>query len=66
MVKDKEIPFGSTEWCNKAFIENLRDQFAMAALQGLLFDTAYDSDIRELTTKEAYLIADAMLKAREQ
>lgn len=42
----------------------LRDQFAMAALTGLLSALAYKSDAN-FVAKEAYIAADAMLKARE-
>lgn len=42
----------------------LRDYFAAAALQGMLTNRDYYSDI-ERFTKEAYEAADAMLKQRE-
>ena len=43
----------------------LRDQFAMAALTGLLMQTekAHPSSV---FAREAYICADAMMKAREQ
>lgn len=43
---------------------HLRDQFAMAALTGLLGALAYKSDANFIA-KEAYIAADAMLEARE-
>ena len=45
----------------------LRDQFAMAALQGMLasVDPEASVAVSHNTTKEAYLWADAMLEARQ-
>ena len=45
----------------------LRDQFAMAALQGMLasVDPEASVAVSHNTTKEAYLWADAMLEARK-
>ncbi len=44
----------------------LRDQFAMAALTGYLASMPEDANMRsELIARAAYLLADAMLKARE-
>lgn len=46
----------------------LRDYFAAKALQGMLADlpkTMYGLDWQENAAKGAYLLADAMLKARE-
>ncbi|MTC75745.1 hypothetical protein GKR75_16020 [Providencia sp. wls1919] len=48
--------------------EELRDKFAIAAMQGILsnsamIDTATDQTI-EWVAKNAYQMADAMLKAR--
>ena len=46
--------------------ERLRDEFAMAALAGMLARTTYhiEDDPRDLS-EEAYQYADAMLRARE-
>ncbi|EJD6044714.1 hypothetical protein M0J40_RS19030 [Providencia rettgeri] len=49
-------------------LEELRDKFAMAAMQGILsnpamIDTATDQTI-EWVAKNSYQAADAMLKAR--
>jgi len=41
----------------------LRDQFAMAALTGLLADPATKE---KLAVKQSYIFADAMLEARKQ
>ncbi|MFA5217094.1 MAG: hypothetical protein WC407_13845 [Sulfuricurvum sp.] len=43
----------------------LRDQFAMAALRGIISNKYWDYDI-ERAVKLAYEIADAMLAARKQ
>ena len=40
----------------------LRDYFAAKAMQGILFEGLDESE----TAKNAYAMADAMLKAREQ
>lgn len=42
---------------------SLRDQFAMAALTGLLSKT--NNGVKPLWAKEAYEFADAMMEARE-
>ena len=51
-------------------LEELRDGFAKAAMQGILsnnsmIDTATESTF-EWVTKNAYQLADAMLRAREK
>ncbi|EML4851184.1 hypothetical protein RS414_000997 [Morganella morganii] len=51
-------------------LEELRDGFAKAAMQGILsnnsmIDTATESTF-EWVTKNAYRLADAMLRAREK
>jgi hypothetical protein len=43
----------------------LRDYFAAAALPHIDFGTRSDDEYFELRARDAYLIADAMLKARE-
>ena len=43
---------------------NLRDYFAAKALQGLLSDTSVRSTPEQFADN-AYIVADAMLKARE-
>ncbi len=48
-------------------IQALRDQFAMNALTGMLANQQYDAPRRNRSDKfaeDAYLFADAMLKAR--
>ena len=42
----------------------LRDYFAAKAMQGIISDTNWNGRITE-ACEEAYIIADAMLKARE-
>ena len=53
---------------DKLKLERLRDEFAMSAVTGLTTATDPDGkwffDAKDVAT-EAYLIADAMLKARE-
>ena len=47
----------------------MRDQFAMAALQGMLGNRTYDPPRRKKADKfceDAYLFADAMIKARQE
>lgn len=43
----------------------LRDQFAAAALGGMLADTNFDATQHRVAEK-AYLMADAMVEARKQ
>lgn len=47
-------------------IVTLRDQFAMAALTGMLTDTRNGDDHESEIACMAYAYADAMLEAREQ
>jgi hypothetical protein len=44
----------------------LRDHFAGLAMNGLLSDSTCDTGGWDDFAREAYVIADAMLKAREQ
>jgi hypothetical protein len=48
---------------NKGGVEKLRDKFAVAALQGLL-GGELGGGAPELLATQAYVLADAMLKAR--
>lgn len=50
---------------NAPATKTLRDEFAMAALTGLLASGPYDCDQHGLAS-DAYLYADAMLAAREE
>ena len=45
-------------------VERLRDQFAMAALTGLL--ASCKTDCVDVYVKDAYQMADAMLEARKE
>lgn len=44
----------------------LRDQFAMAALTGIITNPVYDEMTCEIVAKISYSIADAMLEARKK
>lgn len=47
----------------------LRDKFAMAALVGLLAGNEFDAIYNQpytITAEESYLLADAMMEAREK
>ena len=46
-------------------LARLRDEFAKAALQGMLADHTRDMYPHELAT-HAYVLADAMMKARDE
>lgn len=46
-------------------LERLRDEFAMAALQGMLADTQVRQSWQDFA-KDSYELADAMLAARTQ
>ena len=50
---------------NKIDIERLRDEFAMAALTGMVQSEYADKVSAMQWSKDAYEVADAMLKARE-
>lgn len=46
---------------------DLRDQFAMAALPAIINEPSMATEFgRDFIARKAYLMADAMLKAREQ
>jgi hypothetical protein len=44
---------------------SLRDQFAMAALTGLIGSYAYPEEVSKRIASTAYVLADSMLKARK-
>ena len=46
--------------------KTLRDEFAMAALQGLMANPDNPPDTRREWAEEAYLYADAMMEARKK
>ncbi|EKQ1113553.1 hypothetical protein [Morganella morganii] len=68
-MTDKELPpIYSKDYSHD--IASLRDMFAAKAMQGILsnnsmIDTATESTF-EWVTKNAYQLADAMLRAREK
>jgi len=43
----------------------MRDEFAKAALQGMYAASSYPTGLMDDTAKEAYAMADAMMKARK-
>lgn len=45
--------------------KTLRDEFAMAAISGLVEDTRLEYICEEELARKSYEIADAMMKARE-
>lgn len=42
----------------------MRDEFAKAAMQGMYTSSSFPTGLMEDTAKEAYAMADAMMKAR--
>ncbi len=66
MSKDTGGPaFPRTQWPNETGM-TLRDYFAAKAMQGLFScGKAHDEHTAHVTAKASYLMADAMLKARE-
>lgn len=44
----------------------LRDYFAAKAMQGLVSTGAHDPHLYDQLAKKCYILADSMLKAREQ
>ena len=55
-------PAIDTEWCGMT----LRDYFAAKAMQGLLSADAECTLPADIVARDAYYLADQMLKAREQ
>jgi hypothetical protein len=68
-IEQRFAELDESERC--AALSNLRDEFAKAALTGLLSDVsrvdhrAHENAICKEIAKLAYAIADAMMKARE-
>lgn len=66
------IPTGGLHACDEPeptklhFGKSLRDDFAGLAMQGMLGGTWPDKSDLEETARRAYMLADEMLKAREQ
>jgi hypothetical protein len=50
----------------KIYLERLRDEFAMAALTGLLANSSHDDLEPSAWGHDAYTIADAMMEARRK
>ena len=71
MIKDKSGPAFPCEWdyinSNREAANgmSLRDYFAAKAMQGMLSDMGSQGTTAQYSS-HAYLMADAMLKAREQ
>jgi hypothetical protein len=67
-MKEQKIDDAYETWLSKhggyANSMTMRDYFAAKAMQGLLVD--YQGSSWALRAQEAYAMADAMLKAREQ
>lgn len=62
------FPIPETEWNNIVFGMSLRDYFAAAALQTCSIDPLHISSVGRAVkeaTEMCYMIADAMLAARE-
>lgn len=57
--------FLSVMWLKKIAKCSLRDYFAAKAMQGMYANGSFPTGIMLDTAKEAYEMADAMLKARE-
>jgi hypothetical protein len=65
MINDGGPAFPRTGWPNETGM-TLRDYFAAKAMQGLFScGKAHDEHTAHVTAKASYLMADAMLKARE-
>ena len=59
----KAFPFVMSEYAGM----DLRDYFAAKALQGLVVDSSIDCRLEiKQVTELSYLLADAMMKAREK
>jgi hypothetical protein len=60
------VPDSGTDWLDDMIRKSNRDHFASAALQPLVTSAIELDHVKwDATAQHAYLIADAMLKARE-
>ena len=60
------VPDSGTDWLDDMIRKSNRDHFAAAALQPLVTSAIELDHVKwDATAQHAYLIADAMLKARE-
>ena len=62
------VPNSGTDWLDDMIRESLRDEFAAKAMQGYLASCATDFEPAEFAStiaKDAYVLADAMLEARQ-
>jgi hypothetical protein len=60
------VPDSETDWLDDMIRKSNRDHFAAAALQPLVTSAIELDHVKwDATAQHAYLIADAMLKARE-
>ena len=58
-----KVPDSGTDWLDNMITKSLKNDFAAKAMQGLL--TSTNCSDAAIIIKDAYKIADAMLKARE-
>jgi hypothetical protein len=63
-----KVPNSGTDWLDDTIRQSLRNDFAARAMQGLVIHKSFIDLYRAGATavaQQAYLVADAMLKARE-
>lgn len=60
-----QVPNSGTDWLDEMVRQSLRDEIATKAMQGLIVDPDRADQSREECARLSYLLADAMLRARE-
>ncbi len=59
-----KVPNSGADWLNEMIRESLKDDFAAKVLQGICASGPSKTWTNEMLSKESYLIANAMLRAR--
>ena len=60
------FPYAAVHGCNGEYGMTLRDYFAAKAMQGLLACPVQPQSGADMYARDAYALADAMLKARQE
>lgn len=59
------VPDSGTDWLDEMISKSLRDEFAAKAMQGLLSCPVQPQSGADMFARDAYTMADAMLRARD-
>ena len=60
-----KVPDSGTDWLDDMIRKSLLDDFAAKAMQGMLACPVQPQSGADMYARDAYVVADAMLKARE-